>query len=171
MTEIACLRLDSPVGMLRVCASDQGICGLDIFPEPGIYRAMAEERPRPLLEDAARQLRDYFAGQGRGFDLPIDTAGTPFQEAAWRLMRAIPHGETKTYGELAALLGNRAKARAVGGAANRNPVAILTPCHRVLGAGGALIGFSSGLEVKRLLLELEARNERLRGNSQHGFST
>ncbi len=104
---------------------------------------------------AAEQLEAYFAGERRDFDLPLAPAGTDFDHAVWDLLRAIPYGETRSYGELARALGRPERVRAVGRANGRNPLAIVVPCHRVIGADGSLVGYGGGLERKRALLALE----------------
>jgi methylated-DNA-[protein]-cysteine S-methyltransferase len=109
------------------------------------------------FEDARVQLAEYFAGRRRRFDLPLAMTGTPFQRRVWRALRDIPYGQTTSYGELARRIGRSpAASRAVGMANGRNPLAVVVPCHRVIGADGTLTGFGGGLERKRLLLELEA---------------
>jgi methylated-DNA-[protein]-cysteine S-methyltransferase len=110
-----------------------------------------------LLEEAARQLRAYFAGELRRFDVPLDLAGTEFQVAAWRALADIPYGTTISYGEQARRLGRPRAVRAVGAANGRNPLPIVLPCHRLVGADGSLVGFGGGLARKRLLLEHEAQ--------------
>jgi O-6-methylguanine DNA methyltransferase len=110
----------------------------------------------PLLGEAARQLGEYFAGVRRAFDLPLDLRGTPFQLRVWNALLRIPYGETRTYGQLAAALGQPGAARAVGAANGANPVGIIVPCHRVVAAGGGLGGFGGGLDRKRFLLALES---------------
>jgi methylated-DNA-[protein]-cysteine S-methyltransferase len=112
----------------------------------------------PLLARAAEQLAAYFEGTLTEFDLPLSvTGGSPFERAVWAGIAAIPYGEMRTYGEIALDVGDREAARAVGIACNHNPLPILVPCHRVVGAGGKLVGFGGGLPRKRFLLELEAR--------------
>ncbi|MFG2115162.1 methylated-DNA--[protein]-cysteine S-methyltransferase [Streptomyces sp. NPDC048718] len=111
--------------------------------------------PRPFAE-AVRQLDAYFAGELTEFDLPLHLVGTPFQLRVWEQLRLIPYGETRTYGELAEALGNPAASRAVGLANGKNPVGIVVPCHRVIGAGGSLTGYGGGLDRKRRLLAFEA---------------
>jgi methylated-DNA-[protein]-cysteine S-methyltransferase len=108
--------------------------------------------PFPLLR---RQLAEYFAGQRTAFELPLAPAGTPFQRGVWDALVAIPYGETRSYGELAALVGKPGAARAVGSANHDNPIAVVIPCHRVIGAGGSLTGYAGGIDRKRYLLELE----------------
>ena len=108
-----------------------------------------------MTGQARQQLTEYFAGQRREFDLPLAPAGTDFQRRVWELLREIPYGETVTYGELARRLGNPKSARAVGMACNRNPIAIVVPCHRVVGSTGSLTGYAGGLDAKAFLLKLE----------------
>lgn len=111
-----------------------------------------------LMRSAAAQISEYFAGKRKVFDLPLHLRGTEFQLSVWRALQTIPYGETRSYKEIAALIGKERGVRAVGMANNRNPIAIIVPCHRVIGAGGDLVGYAVGLEVKRFLLELEKKN-------------
>jgi len=111
--------------------------------------------------DVREQLAQYFAGDRTSFDLPLRASGNPLQLAVWQLISAIPYGATRTYGELARDLGDRSLAQAVGAACGRNPLPIVVPCHRVVGADGSLVGFGGGLDRKRFLLDLEHRDERL----------
>ena len=108
-----------------------------------------------LLQAAEEQLNEYFAGVRREFDLPLAAKGTPFQQAVWAQLRRIPYGEVRTYGQLAAALGKPKASRAVGSACHCNPLCIVVPCHRVIGADGSLTGYAEGLEIKEYLLELE----------------
>jgi methylated-DNA-[protein]-cysteine S-methyltransferase len=110
----------------------------------------------PLLLDAAHQLRAYFAGKLREFDLPLAARGTPFQRQVWEAVSAIPYGSTATYAEIAAAVGRPSACRAVGAANGRNPLPVIVPCHRVIGVAGGLTGYGGGLERKRSLLDLEA---------------
>lgn len=136
-------------------------CGIDGGSVISLQFEKREPAPDPspealaLWEKARGELAEYFAGGRRSFDLPLRAAGTPFQRAVWAELLKIPYGETRTYGELARAVGRPSAARAVGGACHVNPICILIPCHRVIGAGGALTGFAGGIEVKRSLLELE----------------
>jgi methylated-DNA-[protein]-cysteine S-methyltransferase len=118
-------------------------------------------RAEEPFEPVRRQLLEYFAGRRTEFDLRLSMAGTPFQESVWRALQEIPYGETISYGELARRIGRPADARAVGTANGRNPIAVVVPCHRVIGADGRLVGYGGGLERKRLLLDLEAGALRL----------
>ncbi|ADW17077.1 methylated-DNA/protein-cysteinemethyltransferase [Desulfobulbus propionicus DSM 2032] len=152
--------LPTPFGLFTLSADDIGLRGL-LFPAeqpplpPGSLVALASQ---PLLAEAGQQLLAYLAGRLHRFDLPLSIHGTPFQQQVWAQLRAIPYGETLTYGELAACIGGRQKARAVGGAAHANPLAIIIPCHRLIGAGGKLTGFGGGLAMKQALLDLERQN-------------
>ena len=117
---------------------------------------MTEDPGHPVLVRTERQLAAYFAGTLTRFDVPLDFQGTDFQKSVWTALLTIPFGETRSYGEIARQIGRPSASRAVGAANGRNPLSIVAPCHRVVGAGGALTGFAGGLEVKRRLLGLEA---------------
>lgn len=140
--------------MLCISADERGIIGL-AFGDESIGDATAIETP--ILKDAARQLDEYFAGSRRSFDLPLNPIGTDFQKKVWNALIQIPYGTTSTYGRIAAAMGNSKACRAVGMANNRNPIAIIIPCHRVVGANGSLIGYAAGLDKKELLLNLERK--------------
>ena len=159
----------SPVGPLFLAASNKGLAALEfdarqpgqqtIRPNPRDLRA---ERRKIQFEESAdvmrpyvRELEEYFAGQRRAFTFALDLRGTDFQLACWRALLAIPYGETRTYADIARAVGRSQGFRAVGMANNRNPVAIVVPCHRVIASDGTLCGYGGGLEVKRKLLELE----------------
>jgi len=111
-----------------------------------------------MMRETLRQLRAYFAGELRTFDVPLEMIGTEFQRRVWQALRKIPYGETRSYSQLASRIGAPRAVRAVGAANGRNPIPIIVPCHRVIGASGHLVGFGGGLEWKRFLLDLEARN-------------
>jgi methylated-DNA-[protein]-cysteine S-methyltransferase len=111
----------------------------------------------PVITEAIRQLRAYFNGQLRDFDLPLEMIGTQFQKRVWHALRTIPYGETRSYSQVAAEIGSPNAVRAVGAANGKNPIPIVVPCHRVIGAGGDLVGFGGGLPWKRLLLDLESK--------------
>ena len=147
----------SPVGPLRLIASERGLRAL-LWPEhrrAPDFGATEEGGGQPLLDQTVDELDQYFEGDRQAFDVELDLRGTPFQLQVWRLLQAIPYGETSTYGRLADELGDPGKARAVGLANGRNPVSIVVPCHRVVGADGGLTGFAGGLQTKAHLLELE----------------
>jgi len=114
----------------------------------------------PVLQEASRQLAAYFAAELQNFDLPLDPRGTPFQSSVWRALLEIPYGETRSYGQIAQLLGAPKAVRAVGAANGQNPIPIVIPCHRVIGSDGKLTGFGGGLPLKRLLLDLESAQRR-----------
>jgi methylated-DNA-[protein]-cysteine S-methyltransferase len=114
-----------------------------------------EKRETPLIQKTASQLNDYFNGKRKKFDLPLLLHGTDFQLAVWKALQKIPFGETKSYGDIAALIGKAKASRAVGMANNRNPIVIIVPCHRVIGRNGSLTGYGGGLKVKQFLLDLE----------------
>ena len=149
--------IDSPIGRLLLAADDHGIRALE-FPENRhpVKRTDAwRAGDHPLIARAVIQLDEYFAGERRSFDLPLAPAGTPFQLRVWQALRAIPHGATWSYAQLARAIGQPSAMRAVGAANGRNPIPIIVPCHRVIGAGGALTGFGGGLPTKAFLLRLE----------------
>jgi methylated-DNA-[protein]-cysteine S-methyltransferase len=143
--------MESPVGWLRLVAEGGALVALHMEDDargPAGLSAAAD----PVLDEACRQLSAWFAGERTTFDLPLAPVGTPFQRAVWRALRDIPYGETRSYGQIAAAIGDPAAVRAVGAANGRNPLALIVPCHRVIGASGALTGYAGGLERKRWLL-------------------
>jgi methylated-DNA-[protein]-cysteine S-methyltransferase len=153
MTTTATRLIKSPLGTLQLVANDTALTAIHF---PGQHGAAAEEREtNAVLELASSQLAEYFAGSRRAFDLPLDARGTAFQQAVWQALRAIPWGELRSYRDIACALHNPRAVRAVGAANGRNPLPIVVPCHRVIGANGSLTGFAGGLAAKALLLELE----------------
>jgi methylated-DNA-[protein]-cysteine S-methyltransferase len=151
----------TPVGELTLVASDQGLRAI-LWPNLSPTRAGIQPRPHrnpehPILRRTAAQLDEYFAGSRTRFDVPLDLQGTRFQLAAWRSLADIPFGATTSYGRQAAALGIPTAARALGAANGANPVCIVLPCHRVIGADGSLTGFGGGLPTKQWLLDHEAR--------------
>ena len=155
---------DSPIGPLTLVAGEAGLAELGF---PGRSRVPAEATKAPMPE-VTEQLDAYFAGELRQFDLPLDLHGTPLQLAVWRVLLEIPYGETVTYGEQAARIDASLfdadvevwqRARVVGAANGRNPIAIVVPCHRVIGADGSLTGYGGGLERKQALLDLESNRQ------------
>jgi len=149
--------LPTSLGLFTLVADEGGLCALLLPREtvPIIAAAPVDIASHPLLNEAGRQLMAYLSGSLQQFDLPLSIHGTLFQKQVWEQLCTIPYGQTRTYGELAAAIGDRHKARAVGGAAHANPLAIIIPCHRLIGAGGRLTGFGGGLAMKQTLLELE----------------
>jgi len=154
MPRISYVSLATPIGDLRLVASPNGLRRIDL-PPAGEPESTWVEESTPILAEVVRQLTEYFAGDRRTFDLPLEPEGTDFQLSVWKVLRAIPFGQTISYGEQARRLGDANKARAVGSANGRNPLPIVVPCHRVVGADGSLTGFSGGVDAKRWLLEHE----------------
>jgi methylated-DNA-[protein]-cysteine S-methyltransferase len=163
LLDVAYDLVDTPVGQLLVAVTDRGLCGVKYDPDPDReaellarhFGARVLHSPRPT-DEARRQLDEYFAGERRRFELPIDLSATrEFAHAVLDELARVPYGELTTYGALAAKAGRPRAARAVGTVMNRNPVPIVLPCHRVVGSTGALTGYGGGLDRKRALLELE----------------
>ena len=151
--------LETPIGMLLIAGDNEAVRRID-FPKNGKASKPEQgwiESSRGPVGQAAKQLREYFAGKRAGFDLPLAPEGTEFQRTVWRNLQDIPYGETISYGELAKRVGNPKASRAVGAANGQNPIPIVIPCHRVIGANGKLTGFGGGLPTKEALLALEAR--------------
>jgi methylated-DNA-[protein]-cysteine S-methyltransferase len=149
--------VDSPIGHLYLSANDAGLTELSFLRKRSerravVARATAAQR---IVREVERQLSQYFAGRRRDFDLPLAPAGTEFQLATWKELCEVPFGETISYGELARRIGRPRAVRAVGAANGANPISIIVPCHRVIGADGRLVGYGGGLPVKRALLRLE----------------
>jgi methylated-DNA-[protein]-cysteine S-methyltransferase len=150
---------DSSVGVLTLVATDKGLRAVkwpnereDRLPLPA---EMIPTEDHPVLQEAVLQLEEYFDGRRTSFDLPLDLRGTDFQQEAWRALASIPYGETTSYGVQAARIGRPRAVRAIGAANGRNPISIILPCHRVVGANGSLTGFAGGIETKRELLAFE----------------
>jgi methylated-DNA-[protein]-cysteine S-methyltransferase len=152
---------DSPVGELLLAATDRGVCWIEFSPEETLERLARQVGTRLLrvprrLTTVKRELDEYFSGTRTTFDVDVDVATVPaFQQSVLRELARVPYGEVTTYGALAGRIGKPRAARAVGGALNRNPVPIILPCHRVVGASGSLVGYAGGLERKQALLALE----------------
>jgi len=150
---VRCLVVDSPVGPLRVVATPEAVTAIEFHP---FADGEVVEEGTPLLLEAVRQLEAYFAGELTTFDLPLAPLGTDYQRRVWQALCDVGHGETVTYSEIARRLGQPAGAsRAVGLANGRNPIPVVIPCHRVIGANGTLTGYAGGLERKQVLLDLE----------------
>jgi len=150
------LTLETAVGPLTLVARGEALTHLCFATDA--HPRDSEPGETPLLREAADQLRAYLAGRLRAFTVPLAPAGTPYMLRVWALLQAIPYGETASYQAVAARAGNKAAARAVGLANNRNPIPLFIPCHRVVGARGALTGYRGGLPLKARLLELERRS-------------
>ena len=150
--------VSTPIGRLMLVASPEGLAAV-LWESDGPDRVRlphtCEVPDHPVLVETERQLADYFAGQRRAFELPLAARGTEFQRRVWEALRAIPFGETRSYGQIALAIGHPKAVRAVGAANARNPLSIISPCHRVSGARGDLTGFAGGIETKRFLLAFE----------------
>jgi methylated-DNA-[protein]-cysteine S-methyltransferase len=157
------LEHDSPLGRMLIAATDRGLRHVAFEDQRHFKGSDGWQRDlqHPLLLQAVQQLDAYFAGRRDSFTLPLDTVGTDFQHSVWRGLLAIPFGRTSSYAELAHKIGNPKAVRAVGAANGRNPIAIIVPCHRVIGAAGTLVGYAGGLERKRFLLALESGQEEI----------
>lgn len=140
----------SPLGPLTLTASENALLSLDF----GDTRTSGDT-PSPILEQAVRELAEYFAGTRKDFTIPLSPAGTPFQQKVWAALLTIPYGRTASYGEIAAKINKPGGAVAVGQANSRNPIPILIPCHRVIGADGKLVGYTGGMHIKEALLAIE----------------
>jgi methylated-DNA-[protein]-cysteine S-methyltransferase len=154
--------IGSPIGPLTLIAQDGKLSGVRMEitrhePDAGAFGAAVASESDPVLAAAASQLDAYFRGELTSFDLPLSLEGTQFQRCVWTALQSIPYGETISYGELAGRIGQPSASRAVGLANGRNPVAIVVPCHRVIGADGSLTGYGGGMDRKRYLLALEQR--------------
>jgi methylated-DNA-[protein]-cysteine S-methyltransferase len=152
--------IDSPVGHLTIVSSGAGLCAVlwdgESSGRVALPADVVDEPNDPVLVSATAQFAEYFAGTRTSFDLPLDAHGTPFQHKSWDVLRGIPFGETISYGEQARRLGSPNAFRAVGAANGRNPIAIVVPCHRVVGSNGALTGFAGGMDRKAWLLRHES---------------
>ena len=144
--------LEPPIGLITLVEEGDAVTQLHFG---AFFSGIAEQRETPLLQEAARQLTAYFQGQLRNFSLPLQPKGTTFQRSVWEQLQRIPYGQTCSYGDIARACGNPKASRAVGMANNRNPISIIIPCHRVIGADGKLVGYGGGLDIKIRLLELE----------------
>lgn len=154
----------SPIGMIEIYADDKFIVGINIIQgnvnNINFKSKMIEDikkKETPILKKAKTQLKEYFEGKRKHFDLPIKLEGTDFQMKVWKELLKIPYGETRTYKEIAKKIDNPDSQRAVGNANNKNKIAIVIPCHRVVGSNGKLIGYALGLEKKKYLIELEKK--------------
>jgi methylated-DNA-[protein]-cysteine S-methyltransferase len=159
MSEISNI-FDSPVGPLTLISNGKALTHLE-FENPRYAFASAPLGDDALLRETRKQLTAYFAGKLTTFDLPLAADGTPFQKTVWAELAKIPYGVTRSYGQLATAIGNPQASRAVGLANGRNPISIIVPCHRVIGANGSLTGYGGGMGRKQILLDLEQGAQRL----------
>ena len=149
------LVVDSPVGKLRLSASQKGLIAIDVKAKYSKDATKPDGRAQEILAESRKQLAQYFAGDRKKFDIPLDLRGTPFQVKAWKTLTRIPYGKTISYGEQAKAMRNSKAFRAVGSANGKNPIPIIIPCHRVIASNGGLGGYSLGLKMKRQLMKLE----------------
>lgn len=155
--------MKSPVGKLRLVASDRGLAAIlweNDDPKRVRLGPLAESKEHPVLLETERQLNEYFAGSRDKFTVKFDCPGTDFQKRVWQALATIPFGETRSYGQIARQIGRPKAVRAVGAANGKNPISIIVPCHRVIGANGKLTGFAGGLKTKATLLRLESEKQR-----------
>ncbi len=158
--QLVYMYMDSPVGALKLVAHDHALVAVmwDNEDHKRVRLAeLVENQQHPMLHQVKQQLQEYFEGQRQQFDLPLDFQGTAFQQQVWQALLQIPYGETRSYKQIAVQLGNEKAVRAVGAANGKNPISIIAPCHRVIGSGGALVGFAGGLDKKQILLSLEQK--------------
>ena len=155
---------NSPVGILKLVASEKGLSAIlweNDDPKRVCLSPLIEDQNHHVLLETERQLREYFAGQRQSFTVQLDPVGTKFQNKVWQALREIPFGQTRSYGEIAKSIGHTSAMRAVGAANGRNPLSIIVPCHRAIGASGHLTGFAGGLRTKEFLLTLEGSKDGL----------
>ena len=156
--KLAFMEMPSPVGILKLVATENALVAVlweNEDPKRVRLAELIEDKKHPILLETQKQLNEYFSGQRKVFDLPLDFEGTEFQQKVWQGLLTIPFGETRSYKQIAEQLGNVKAVRAVGAANGKNPISIIAPCHRVVGANGKLVGFAGGLENKDILLKLE----------------
>jgi len=156
--KLAFMEMASPVGTLKLVANETALVAVlweNEHPKRVRLAELIEQTHHPILLETQKQLTEYFAGKRQQFDLPLDFEGTEFQKKVWQALLNIPFGETCSYRDIAEQVGNIKAVRAVGAANGKNPISIIAPCHRVVGANGKLVGFAGGLENKDILLELE----------------
>jgi len=149
--------LASPVGLLRISADARGVTAIDLVTKRHKVQHSGDAKARSHAETAVTQLREYFDGQRRHFDVPLHMHGTEFQQRAWKTMRKIRYGATMSYAQQARAMGSPKAVRAVGSANGANPIPIIVPCHRVIASDGSLGGYALGLKMKQFLLEIERR--------------
>jgi methylated-DNA-[protein]-cysteine S-methyltransferase len=158
-------RLASPIGEILLVADDEGLTfvhfGMPDRGEPNLPPAATDVKKHPILDQAAAELKEYFAGTRRTFTVPLRPTGTPFQLSVWQELSRIPYGTHCSYGDVAGRIGKPKAVRAVGAANGQNPIGLIVPCHRVIGANGSLTGYGGGLAIKRWLLQHESSNQDL----------
>lgn len=160
--------MSSPVGILKLVASNIGLVAIlweNDNPNRVPLESMMDKKNHPILEETETQLKAYFANKRTKFSLPLDFAGTEFQKKVWEALLTIPYGQTRSYQQIAIQIGHPKAVRAVGAANGKNPISIVVPCHRVIGANGKLTGFAGGLSIKEYLLDVEHNSDFKRQNA------
>lgn len=156
---------ETAIGRMMIAEDGIGITEVGLVTDTGernLVESTYDIQETELIKEAAKQLRDYFAGERKEFDLPLNPKGTEFQRKVWEALRAIPYGEVRSYKQIAEAVGNGRASRAVGMANHNNPIMCIIPCHRVIGANGHLVGYAAGLDVKGKLLKLEQRKDEVK---------
>ena len=156
--QLSFMEMSSPVGLLKLVANENALVAVlweNENPKRVRLAELIEDQQHPILLETQKQLNEYFAGQRQKFELTLDFEGTEFQQKVWQALLSIPFGETRSYKDIAEQIGNVKAVRAVGAANGKNPISIIAPCHRVVGANGKLVGFAGGLENKDILLKIE----------------
>ena len=156
--KLAFMEMTSPVGLLKLVANETALVAVlweNENPKRVRLAELVKQTDHPILLETQKQLAEYFSGKRQQFDLPLDFEGTEFQQKVWQALLTIPFGETRSYRDIAEQIGNVKAVRAVGAANGKNPISIIAPCHRVVGANGKLVGFAGGLDNKDILLRLE----------------
>jgi len=148
---------ENEIGVIRI--ADNGTAITELYFDDNTKPTNIGLKETELIKEALRQLSEYFAGHRKSFSLPAEPIGTPFQMKVWSALQQIPYGETRSYKEIAQAIGQEKACRAVGMANNKNPIAIIIPCHRVIGSNGKLIGYAGGLNIKERLLDIESKNK------------
>lgn len=157
-TSLAFKTMPSPVGVITLVASECALATILWENDDSTHVPITEDPHHTVLLETERQLNEYFSGKRQSFSIKLDFTGTEFQQAVWRALLTITYGETRSYGQIAQQIGHPKAVRAVGAAIGKNPIAIIVPCHRVIGSNGKLTGFAGGLAAKTILLDLEAPN-------------
>ncbi|WP_202081494.1 methylated-DNA--[protein]-cysteine S-methyltransferase [Caldalkalibacillus salinus] len=158
--------MESPVGPMTLACTKKGLCRIDYQAGDSVLRNLIRwsrqhfltdqiQEDDQALQDVKQQLDEYFRGERKSFDYPLELVGTSFQKLVWKTLRNIPYGEVRSYKEIAQMIGSPKAVRAIGGANNKNHIPIIIPCHRVIGSNGALVGYGGGLHIKEHLLEIE----------------
>lgn len=156
MENVSKLPIKTPIGLLEITATGDAVISVKVVKQE--EKVNSDDPSMKMAQKTKEELEEYFAGKRKQFDLPLKAKGTDFQKQVWAQLEKIPYGETRTYGEVAQMMGKPKSARAIGMANHNNPILILVPCHRVIGADGSLTGYAAGIKAKKFLLDLEQNN-------------